>query len=112
MMDAAARLRANLPLAKPGARLQVLANQGWRDAVVLAVQGPAVLVEYMMPKGTTALRILQPVPGGVAERPIGYNDLPTKWLQAIVDAGQDWEGNPQQGHVLPTAADVLEGRTK
>jgi hypothetical protein len=36
----------------------VWANQGWRDCTELARIGDEVLVEYEMPNGTTALRVI------------------------------------------------------
>ncbi len=82
---------------KPGDITTVLVNQGDRDATVLAVIGTKALIEYTMPAGSTGLQIIDllteaPTPG----RSVGYRDLPTKWLQAVVDAGMDWEGQPQQ----------------
>lgn len=82
---------------KPGDLTTVLVNQGDRDATVLAVLGTKALIEYTMPAGSTGLQIIDlltdaPTPG----RSVGYRNLPTKWLQAVVDAGSSWEGNPQQ----------------
>ncbi len=82
---------------KPGDVTTVLVNQGDRDATVLAVLGIQALIEYTMPAGSTGLQIIDlrteaPTPG----RSVGYRHLPMKWLQAVVNAGMDWEGRPQQ----------------
>ncbi len=42
---------------EPGDNVEITRNQGKREAVVLAVIGDKVLIEYTMPKGTTALNI-------------------------------------------------------
>lgn len=77
----------------PGDTLWVDVNQGTRSAVVLAVLGPQTLIEYDMPAGTSALRILE---DGKPDRSVSYRGLPIKWLRAVVEAGSTWTGIPQQ----------------
>lgn len=83
---------------KPFDELTIFANQGDRPAMVLAVLGDQALVEYQMPKGTTALRILASDDDGDG-RTVSYTKLSLDWLKAIVDADTNWIGRPQQsGH--------------
>jgi hypothetical protein len=83
---------------KPGDPIQLFRNQGMREGVVLAVIGDKILVEYEMPNGSTSLNIIlqqnadKPEWGG---KTVAYKSIPRKWLQAIVDAGMDWEGHGQ-----------------
>lgn len=88
-------------------------NQGHRDAKVLAVIGHQALVEYAMPGGSTALRLLSDVPGK-PDRSMSYWSIPLKWLLAIDAAGQDWEAQPQQcGRRRPgTVAETIAARRK
>jgi hypothetical protein len=72
----------------------VYANQGLREGWVLAVIGNDVLVEYTMPKGTTALRIVK-TSGLAGFQNVSYRNVPRKWLEAIVAAGSVWEGKAQ-----------------
>lgn len=80
---------------KIGDTFEVYANQGMREAVVLAVvmkptaraYGQA-LVEYVMPEGRTFLRILnldesgEPYGGGEG-RPCSYDEIPVKFLNEM-----------------------------
>jgi hypothetical protein len=88
------------------------ANQGEREALVLAVRGDKMLVEYEMPAGSTALRLLS-VEGNDRGRPIPYRNVSVVWLKAIVEAGQTWTGKPQQagGKTMPSPADLLKEKT-
>lgn len=94
---------------KPGDVTTVLVNQGDRDATVLAVLGTKALIEYTMPAGSTGLQIIDlltdaPTPG----RSVSYRILPMKWLQAVVDAGSSWEGQPQQtGNWRPDSPEAM-----
>jgi hypothetical protein len=84
---------------RPNDRLEVDVNQGVREAYVLAVLGDEALIEYEMPKGTTALWVVSrynPDPG--CRRVISYRSCPKKWLDAITDAGTVWECRPQTGY--------------
>lgn len=81
---------------KPNDHLRVDVNQGARDAYVLAVIGNEALIEYEMPAGTTALWVIK---ADRAEphkiRNVSYKSCPRKWLDAIEEAGLQWEGNGQ-----------------
>lgn len=81
---------------KPNDSLRVDVNQGMRDAYVLAVIGNEALIEYEMPSGTTALWVIRadrPEPHKI--RNVSYRSCPQKWLDAIEEAGTEWEGNGQ-----------------
>lgn len=98
---------------KPFDSLTLTVNQGDRDAVVLAVRGDQALVEYVMPKGTTGLRILS-ADGDDNGRTVSYTALSTDWLKAIVAADATWLGRPQQSgrRVLAAPAIILAERLK
>ena len=93
---------------KKGKTIFLSVNQGIRDAKVCARIGLDVLVEYAMPAGTTALRVISicsarmdgVVPYTEARgHKMSYNRIPKKWLNALDDrdgvglAGLTW--NPQ-----------------
>lgn len=94
---------------KPGDTTTVFVNQGARPATCLATIGIQALIEYTMPAGKTALQVIdirteEPTPG----RSVSYFSLPTKWLRAIVRAGMDWDGNPQQtGSRRPASPEAM-----
>ena len=80
--------------------MKVYANQGYRDAWVLVESFEnKSLVEYVMPNGTTALRI---TPSGDYMSPfyksVAYRSLPKKWLRELVISDELWEGCPQQAN--------------
>lgn len=91
----------------PGKHFKVWRNQGWRLATCLATKGyraadgsdaSKALIEYEMPNGTTTLQI---VPADGSDDRKGRSALPYKrvgkyWLEAMVAAGIEWIGNPQQ----------------
>ena len=92
----------------PGETTSIEVNQGVREATVLAARGRERLIEYQMPRGSSSLRLID-----LFDRPdrtISYAKLPVRWLQAIVDAGMDWIGAPQQGgkRELPSPPRLLE----
>ena len=81
---------------KPLDQLTIHANQGDRDAYVLAVIEDEALIEYDMPKGSTAMWVIDaynPEPG--CKRNIAYRSCPKKWLDAMEEAGTQWEGRGQ-----------------
>jgi hypothetical protein len=83
----------------PGDTTLVHANRGQRRATILATRGTSVLIEYTMPQGSSALRIIDlSEPGNTAGwgRRVPYADLSVPWLRAVVEAGQPWTGTPQQ----------------
>lgn len=87
----------------PGGTILVRANHGQRRATILAIRGTYMLIEYAMPKGSTALRIIDLSASANTAgwgRRIPYADLSVPWLQAVVDAGQAWTGTPQQHRLL------------
>lgn len=91
----------------PGDDIDIFVNQGTRPGVVLATTSHQYLVEYTMPKGSTALQVFTVgVRGG---KTVSYRTLPKHWLQAIVDGGQDWIANPQGRtcDAVPSAAFLL-----
>lgn len=69
-------------------------NQGYRPCTVLAVLDNQALVEYQMPKGTSALFLV--TMDNSNTRGISYFSLPERWVKAILEAGSDWIGRPQQ----------------
>ena len=86
-------------MTKAGDFFLLWANQAERAGEVLAVLDDVALVEYSMPKGTSALRFYKT--GGRKPLYIGrvsYLDLPSKWVEAIVHQGalEDLVGKPQQ----------------
>ena len=79
-------------------RGQIWNNQSWRDAVVLvelpdACGNPEYLVEYSMPRGTSALRIYH---ADNTFTRVAYERLPKKWLRTLAADDIRWEGYPQQ----------------
>jgi hypothetical protein len=81
---------------RPLDKLEVHVNQGWREAYVLAVLGDEALIEYEMPRGTTAMWIISchnPQPS--CHRVVSYRACPKKWRDAIKNAGTQWEGRGQ-----------------
>ncbi len=81
---------------------EVEANQGMRPADVLAVMGEECIVEYQMPAGTTALRILRTYQGDAGPyRSVSYTACPNKWRKAILKQSGAWAGASQSsGDIL------------
>ena len=76
----------------------VEANQGEREAEGLATSGNQMLVEYLMPNGTSALRIIT-VCGRrfIDQRSVPYRNVPKKWVRAMHEQGTNlWEGRCQR----------------
>jgi len=81
-----------------GDRIYIWVNQGERGAWVLGTLEDQIIVEYEMPSGTTALRILQNadyVNEHKFGKGVGYKSCPKKWIQAIRDGVGGWEGVSQ-----------------
>jgi len=78
----------------PGKVFTIWVNQGYRDATTLAVIGDEALIEYVMPRGTTALRIVDAYIWD-GSKTVSYKNVPRKWLKEIEEAGIPWEGNSQ-----------------
>lgn len=85
---------------KPGDRLQLDVNQGWREAWVLAVIDDEALVEYRMPAGTTAMQIIQNNRRSHYGRSVNYRACPLYWQRAIRAAGREWVGESQTGRTV------------
>lgn len=86
-------------LPQAGKQVAVYANRGMRLATVLAVRGSQALVEYRMPGGTSALRIVDfPLTNnwGWCGQTVPYTLLSLPWLFEIVAAHQQWHGCPQR----------------
>jgi len=91
-------------------------NQGWRNATVLMTIDDEALVEYEMPNGSSALRIV-PVAsdqqGAISPpwyRNLSYKRVPKKWLRKLVETGMTWLGSPQQSEdYVGQPVDLLYG---
>lgn len=90
-----------------GENITIHANQGERDAAVLAVLGDEALIEYEMPGGTTALRVVSAHDPDLILRRYAYTDVPLRWLRAMLEVGSDWTGMPQQSHSLAPSVRAL-----
>lgn len=82
------------------------ANQGERPATVLAVIGPEALLEYVLPGGRSALRLV-PANYPRGQRDVGfpyknvsYQKLAKKWLLAMARDEVGWYASPQQARDL------------
>ena len=97
-----------------GENLTIEVNQGAREASVLAVIGDEALIEYDMPRGSTALRVVSAHDPDLVIRRYSYAAVPLRWLRAMLDVGSDWTGRPQQqgNHITPSARALLAERTK
>ena len=99
-------------LKEVGQRFTLWANQGERTASVLAFLGEEALIEYSMPRGTSALRIVnrdEPAGG----RNMSYFQVPVKWLREMVETGVEWIGCPQQSNEwAPSVTQAYEERRK
>jgi hypothetical protein len=74
-----------LPLL-PGDRCIISINQGERDATVLAAIGDKRLLEYEMPNGTSALKIVDLI-NHTKTVSVSYRAISVQWLTAIVEHG-------------------------
>lgn len=88
---------------RAGATCQWYANQARRDAVVLAVLGDEVLIEYLMPgstngRETSALVLCHASCTGLTQiRTYAHRKLPKRWVRAMHEQGtNDWEGLGQR----------------
>lgn len=95
-----------MKILQPGDTTTIWVNQGWRPCTVLARLVHELLVEYRMPNGTTALQ----VHSGLSVKSVSYRGLATRWLQAVVDAGQTWDGSSQGKAAVPSPAAMLAAR--
>ncbi len=75
---------------KAGNDITVWANQADREAVILAVIGEQALIEYVMPKLTTALRLVPVDDVNTYDyKTYAYNKIPVKWMKAIREQGTE-----------------------
>lgn len=77
---------------RPRSTFQIWVNQGYRDAFTLAVIGDEALIEYVMPRGSQALRIVDAFTWEGCKT-VSYRAVPRKWLQAMEEEGTQWVGN-------------------
>ena len=87
-------------------------NQEDRHCTVLLNTGNRVLAEYMMPAGSTALRLYR---RGKTCRSISYRTVPTSMLQTLVEEGVQWIAQPQRScnaRGFNTPAAVLASRAQ
>jgi hypothetical protein len=87
------------PAYEAGDTVVVEANQGKREGTVLAVLGDECLIEYEMPNGTSALRVVQ----AIGYKLVGtYKTMPhgsvtRRWIEAMREQGTtDWIGRGQR----------------
>ena len=84
-------------ITRTGQWVKVYANQGMRDARVLAILDDQALIEYEMPNGTTALRVVEcNEPENTIQR-FSYASVPNRWLTELYFLDCEWTGKPQQG---------------
>jgi len=82
---------------EPGDHLKVDVNQGQRPATVLAVVGDEALIEYEMPAGSTAMWVIKADRKPAHKiRNVSYKECPKRFVDAMHEAGLDWEHSPQQ----------------
>ena len=82
-------------LKRPGDLCTVRANQGVRNAMVLALnpETGAAILEYEMPRGSTAL-IIRYLAGD--ERSVSYGALPARWRRLLAEPeAVPWAGRSQ-----------------
>ncbi len=87
-------------------------NQEDRLCTVLLNTGDRVLAEYIMPAGSTALRLYRK---GKSCRSISYRTVPSSMLQILVDEGVQWMAQPQHtwnAQVFNTPATLLASRAQ
>ena len=95
-------------------------NQGERDGYLLAVLDGVALYEYEMPRGSTALRMVNEIG---EEKTVAYRRLPLRWLRHLVAEGVGWNGTPQQNgkirqgrefvpRPVPQPAELLAAKSK
>jgi len=98
-------------LKQVGQRYLLWVNQGERQAVVLAMVGLDALVEYRMPRGSSALRIVD-VDRPQYGRNVSYHRVPLALLRAMVEEGREWIGEPQKGNPVGSAQETYSARTR
>src|SRR5512142_1522686 len=71
-------------------------NQQWRETYVLATHGNQALLEYEMPNGTSALRVVPINQPDAHGKSVSYHSVPTYWLEEMVKEDIEWLGRPQR----------------
>jgi hypothetical protein len=96
-----------------GQFVKIYANQAEREAVVLAILDEAALLEYEMPNGSTALRVVSVADPDRSLRRFSYAGTPLRWLVAMLEVGSDWSARPQQSGIrqTPSVAAMYRDRT-
>ena len=79
-----------------GRSVSLYRNQGWREGVVVVANRHGLLVEYVMPKGTTALNVLSKISDDIGHN-ISYDKARhhRDWAEGMAKA--ELIGNPQRG---------------
>jgi hypothetical protein len=84
----------------PEESVEIYVNQNTREGYVLAVVKDEALIEYEMPNGTTALRIVpRDNPDAYPYKRANYLTLSAKWIKAMSNQGTliHMIANPQRG---------------
>ena len=91
------KARRDVPQLVAGASFLLWVNQGYRHAECLAVIDGCALIEYTMPKGSTALRFVDANDHEDYNkyRSVAYRSVSIKWLRAVQAQSDDWVGEPQ-----------------
>lgn len=72
-------------------------NQADREGVILAIIGDECLVEYEMEQSqTTSMYIADCENPELFKKNCSYTSIPRRWRAAILAAGLEWIGHPQQ----------------
>lgn len=82
---------------KRGQFLQTWSNQAYRDAEVLVVdtERRLALCEFEMPKGTTALFVIDSYTGEEQRCNFSYRRLPKRWAKLMEEQNVRWIGQSQ-----------------
>lgn len=97
---------------KPKQEVWIWVNQGRRPAKVLAVVGQQALLEYVMPRGSTALRLVDADDPEALIRSVSYRQVPLAFLRVLAENQVEWIGEPQAGHPIGSPAACLQKRTQ
>jgi hypothetical protein len=97
---------------KPQQEVWIEVNQGRRLAKVLAIVGQKALLEYVMPKGSTALRLVRADDPEALIRSVSYHQVPLLFLRVLAETRVEWIGEPQAGRPIGSPATCLQKRTQ
>lgn len=100
--SAPAEYCVNLKHFRIGGGTTIDRNQGNRDATICARIDNEILIEYEMPKGTTALVVIDITKKAARDKNISYLTLPKRWILALADEENgtglhNLSWNPQRG---------------